>query len=106
VPVGTRDGSLAESDANILSSDQHSTEPEGGTFFMRMVFRLEGLLERRDELESTFAAQVAEPLEMDWRFAYADETKRTAVLASREDHCLLDLLWRRRRTSSRPTSSP
>jgi formyltetrahydrofolate deformylase len=73
---------------------------------MRMVFRLEGLLERRDELESTFAAQVAEPLEMDWRFAYADETKRTAVLASREDHCLLDLLWRRRRTSSRPTSSP
>jgi formyltetrahydrofolate deformylase len=64
---------------------------------MRMVFRLEGLLERRDELESTFAAQVAEPLEMDWRFAYADETKRTAVLASREDHCLLDLLWRWRR---------
>jgi hypothetical protein len=24
---------LAESDANILSSDQHSTDPEGGTFF-------------------------------------------------------------------------
>ena len=30
---------------------------------------------------------------MDWRFAYADETKRTAVLASREDHCLPNPLW-------------
>ena len=95
--MATVAGFLAESDANILRSDQHSTDPEGGTFFMRMVFRLEGLLERRDELESAFAARVAEPLEMDWRIAYADETKRTAVLASREDHCLLDLLWRRRR---------
>jgi formyltetrahydrofolate deformylase len=48
---------------------------------------------------------VAEPLEMDWRFAYADETKRTAVLASREDHCLLDLLWRLRRHELETTSS-
>jgi formyltetrahydrofolate deformylase len=34
---------------------------------------------------------------MDFRFAYARERKRVALLASREDHCLLDLLWRRRR---------
>ena len=34
---------------------------------------------------------------MDVRFAYASERKRVALLASREDHCLLDLLWRRRR---------
>ena len=34
---------------------------------------------------------------MDWRFAYADRRKRTALLASRDDHCLLDLLWRWRR---------
>jgi formyltetrahydrofolate deformylase len=90
-------GFLAESDANILSSDQHSTDPEGGTFFMRMEFRLQGLQERRAELERAFADRVAEPLEMTWRFAYANETKRTAVLASRDDHCLLDLLWRWRR---------
>jgi formyltetrahydrofolate deformylase len=25
-------GFLSESDANILSADQHSTDPEGGTF--------------------------------------------------------------------------
>ena len=31
---------------------------------------------------------------MDWRISYAKQRKRTALLASREDHCLLDLLWR------------
>ena len=41
--VAAVSGFLAERDANILSSDQHSTDPEGGTFFMRMEFRLESL---------------------------------------------------------------
>ena len=34
-------GFLAASGANIISSDQHSTDPEGGEFFMRMEFTLE-----------------------------------------------------------------
>jgi len=34
---------------------------------------------------------------MQWRLARADERQRVALLASREEHCLLDLLWRRRR---------
>jgi formyltetrahydrofolate deformylase len=95
--VAAVSGFLAEQDANILSSDQHSTDREGGTFFMRMEFHLEGLMERRQDLERTFAERVAEPLAMDWRFAYSDRRKRTALLASRDDHCLLDLLWRWRR---------
>ena len=88
---------LSEADANILSSEQHSTDPEGGTFFMRMEFRREGLLDRREELERAFAEDIAGPFGMDWRFAYANQRKRTAFLASRDDHCLLDLLWRWRR---------
>jgi formyltetrahydrofolate deformylase len=95
--VAAVSGFLAESDANILSSDQHSTDPEGGTFFMRMEFRLEGLHDRREEFERAFAERVGEPFGMDWQLAYASERKRAALLASREDHCLLDLLWRRRR---------
>jgi formyltetrahydrofolate deformylase len=95
--VAAVSGFLAEQDANILSSDQHSTDREGGTFFMRMEFHLDGLMERRDDIERAFAERVAKPLEMDWRFAYSDRRKRTALLASRDDHCLLDLLWRRRR---------
>ena len=34
---------------------------------------------------------------MQWRLDDAGRAKRVAVLVSREDHCLLDLLWRRRR---------
>jgi formyltetrahydrofolate deformylase len=95
--VAAVSGFLSENDANILSSDQHSTDPEGGTFFMRMEFRLEDLPERKAELERAFGERVAQPFEMDWHFAYAARRKRTALLASREDHCLLDLLWRWRR---------
>jgi formyltetrahydrofolate deformylase len=90
-------GFLFESDANILSSDQHSTDPEGGTFFMRMEFRLEGLQDRREKLERAFAQRVGKPFRMAWRFAYASDRKRAALFASRDDHCLLDLLWRWRR---------
>ena len=95
--VAAVSGFLTESGANITSSDQHSTDPEGGTFFMRMEFRLEGLQDRRHELEQSFAASVAEPFEMDWRLAYLSDRKRLALLASRDEHCLLDLLWRWRR---------
>ncbi len=95
--VAAVSGFLSDHDANILDADQHSTDREGGTFFMRMEFALDRLLERRDDLERAFAERVAEPLGMEWRFAYPDRRKRTAILASRDDHCLLDLLWRWRR---------
>ncbi|MDP9491482.1 MAG: formyltetrahydrofolate deformylase [Actinomycetota bacterium] len=95
--VAAVSGFLTESGANITSSDQHSTDPEGGTFFMRMEFRLEGLQERRGALEQSFAESVAEPFEMEWRLAYLSDRKRLALLASRDEHCLLDLLWRWRR---------
>jgi formyltetrahydrofolate deformylase len=85
---------LFEHGANILDADQHSTDPQGGTFFMRMELHAEGLDMGRGELEAAFAAQVAEPFAMEWSIAYATERKRIAILVSREDHCLLDLLWR------------
>jgi formyltetrahydrofolate deformylase len=88
---------LLESGANIVTSDQYSTDPEGGAFFLRMAFRLEHLRERRPELERDFARRVAEPFAMEWRITYLSERKRVALLASRHDHCLLDLLWRWRR---------
>jgi formyltetrahydrofolate deformylase len=95
--VAAVSGFLFENDANILSSDQHSTDPEGGTFFMRMEFRLEGLPDRRHVLEHAFSERVGGPFGMAWRFAYPSELKRAALFASRGDHCLLDLLWRWRR---------
>jgi len=60
---------------------------------MRMVFdpAPEG---ERAALYRRFAEQVAEPLQMEHRFAESGARKRVAIMASREDHCLSDLLWR------------
>jgi formyltetrahydrofolate deformylase len=87
---------LARAGANIVNSDQHSTDPEGGKFFLRMEFHLDDLEQRLPRLEAALA-EVASELAMDWRLARAAERKRVAIFASRYDHCLLDLLWRRRR---------
>jgi formyltetrahydrofolate deformylase len=86
---------LRDRGANIVESDQHSTDPEGGAFFMRTEFHLEGLEERG--LEEAFATEVAEPFGMDWQMSYASRRKRVAILVSRYDHCLAELLWRWRR---------
>jgi formyltetrahydrofolate deformylase len=88
---------LTEAGANIVHSDQHTTDPRDGTFFMRMEFDLELTPEQRSELETRFAREVGEPLAMQWRMWDAGEPKRVAILVSRQDHCLLDLLWRWRR---------
>ena len=86
---------LAGRGANILSSDQYTTDPEGGQFFMRMEFEL-AADDSREALDAGFV-EIAERFAMDWRVAYPDERKRVALLVSREEHCMLDLLWRWRR---------
>jgi len=87
--IATVSGFLAEAGLNIVDADQHSSGE--GRLFMRMVFdsppEHEGLYRR-------FEREVAEPLEMDHSFSEASRRKRLAIMVSREDHCLSDLLWR------------
>jgi formyltetrahydrofolate deformylase len=87
---------LAAEGANVIHADQHSTDPEGGRFFMRVEFHLPDLLRREPELASTFV-QVADRFSMTWQLSAETKLDTVAILASRSDHCLLDLLWRRRR---------
>jgi formyltetrahydrofolate deformylase len=95
--VAAVSGFLHAQGANIAQSDQYSTDPEGGTFFLRMLFHLRGLSAGLDELSRGFEDQVAQRFEMEWGLHDASRPKRVAVMVSREDHCLLDLLWRWRR---------
>jgi formyltetrahydrofolate deformylase len=80
--------------ANITALDQHSTDPEGGLFFMRLEFQTPHLDVSREILEKAFAERVAARFEMNWRIAYAADLKKVAILVSRYDHALLELLWR------------
>ncbi|MBS1843011.1 MAG: formyltetrahydrofolate deformylase [Actinobacteria bacterium] len=93
--VAAASGLLDELGANIVTSDQFSTGIEGGRFFMRMQFALPSGL-GQDEIEARFAP-IAGRFAMDWRMWRAGAPKKVAVLVSRYDHALLDLLWRRRR---------
>jgi formyltetrahydrofolate deformylase len=87
---------LFERGANIVSSDQYSSHPEHGTFFMRTAFYLPALEDDPVSFEAAFG-ELAARFGMDWRIAYASRTPRVALMASREDHCLVDLIYRQRR---------
>jgi formyltetrahydrofolate deformylase len=94
--VAAVSGFLFERGANIVASDQHSTHPEQGRFFMRTALYLPELEREPAEFEAAFAA-LAERFAMEWRLSYASRRPRIVLMASREGHCLLDLLWRQRR---------
>jgi formyltetrahydrofolate deformylase len=95
--VAAVSGFLHAQGANIHQSDQYSTDPEGGTFFLRQVFYLRGLSGALEELARGFGAEVAQRFGMNWTLHDASVPKRVALMVSREDHCLADLLWRWRR---------
>ena len=82
---------LFEQGANVVDSHQH-TEPDDLRFFMRLEFDLPGLAERLPVLERALAP-VAERLGLQWRLAPAARVKRMALLVSKQDHCLQELLW-------------
>ncbi len=83
---------LADRGANIVHSDQHTTDPDGGDFFLRMVFDLPGLADRIATLALDFS-DIEIAFNMDARWALESETRRMAIFVSGEDHCLLELLW-------------
>jgi len=84
---------LYENDANILESQQYSTDPFGGTFFQRIEFYLRDLPRRIDELEHQFAI-LSDPFAMRWQLTRAGEVKRVGIMVSKADHALQELLWR------------
>jgi len=88
---------LADRGANIITSDQYSTDPEGGRFFLRLEFHLPGVGDALGELREAFDREVAQPRGMRFHINDASRPKRVAIMVSRYDHCLLDLLWRARR---------
>ncbi len=88
---------LRDSGANIISLDQFSTDPEGGRFYQRTVFHLDGFAAVRPELERALDERLVAGLGLDWSLRPVSQLKRVAIFASKSDHCLLDLLWRHRR---------
>jgi formyltetrahydrofolate deformylase len=78
---------------NILESRQFD-DTIGGSFFMRVVFNaVEGA--RAANLQEEFA-ELAQKFGMTWSIRPRMQNRRVMILVSRFDHCLVDLLYRRR----------
>ncbi len=81
---------LFERGANILDAQQFDDE-ETGRFFMRVVF------DPGDTAVEGWRAAftpLAEQYAMNWQMRDRHERRRVMILASQQDHCLADLMWR------------
>ena len=85
-------GFIAERGGNLLDLDQH-TVPDPGDFFLRAEFEPGSEDMDRIAMQDAFA-EVAKRYGMAWRCGWSDTPRKVAIMASRELHCLHDLLWR------------
>ncbi len=80
---------------NIVDADQHSTDPSGGHFFIRLEFLVEDKHCDKNFLESGLVT-IAGEFNAEYRIYDKDDILRMGIFVSRPDHCLFDLiyLWR------------
>jgi formyltetrahydrofolate deformylase len=78
--------------ANIVEVDQH-TDHHDGMFFQRVEFELDGFDLGDDEVLPAFR-EVSDRFGMQCELRFPEQVQRVAVLASKQPHCLLDLLAR------------
>lgn len=81
---------------NVVSLDQYSDDERDGKFFQRVVFHKEALSGYLPDLQEDIETTL-EPFGLEWELHDQSVPKRMAILSSKQDHCLLDLLWRHRR---------
>lgn len=87
-------GFLFERNCNILDAQQFNDRAANGgedRFFMRVVFDPDG--STAEGLRADFAA-LADEFGMEWKMAREDRPRRTIIMVSKFDHCLVDLLYR------------
>lgn len=88
-------GFIHDFGGNILDSDHH-TDEDTNDFLMRMEFATEGLQIPPDDIPAAFAP-VAKVFDMRYEVRPTSRRTRVALMVSKQDHCLADLLQRQRR---------
>ena len=92
--VATVSDFIYRNDGNIVDADQH-TDFESNLFLQRIEWEMDGFRIPREGLAAAFRP-VAERFGMAWSLRFSGDTPRMAILVSKLDHCLHDLLWRHR----------
>lgn len=81
-------------DGNIVAADHH-TDFETGLFLTRLEWDLDGFALELGALEEQLG-ELAASLDAHWELHVSDRRARVALFVTKQDHCLLDLLWRQR----------
>jgi len=90
--VARLSGFVYERGGNIVDSDHHS-DLQAGRFLGRIEWECEDSPSEREQLRRDVAA-VAGPMGGQWELHFSDVVPRIALWCSKQEHCLLDLLWR------------
>jgi formyltetrahydrofolate deformylase len=85
-------GFIYQHGGNILHADEHG-DRDSNTFLMRVQFDPAELDIPLSDFSWHFS-EIAKQFEMQWRLALSDVRTRVAILVSKYDHCLVDLLYR------------
>ncbi|MGB2044571.1 MAG: formyltetrahydrofolate deformylase [Porticoccaceae bacterium] len=86
---------LADRDCYICALEQFDDESTD-KFFMRAVFRRQDKSPSIETMKDAFA-EVSGQFAMDWQFHDPSVAVKTILMVSKYDHCLDDLLYRRRK---------
>lgn len=77
---------------NIIHADQH-TDTAAGMFLTRIEWELAEFNLDREVIAPAFSA-IAKPFDANWQIYLSDNVPKIALWVTKQDHCLLDLLWR------------
>lgn len=90
--VATVSQFLAENKATIVEASHH-TDLQTGRFFMRHEISADDLAMNLQQFQALFAP-LAEKFDMHWQLTDSHAKQKMALLASKESHCLNDILHR------------
>jgi formyltetrahydrofolate deformylase len=76
----------------ILEASHHA-DRDSGRFFMRNAILASSLAGGADRFAKEFAP-IAQRFDMNWRLSDSSRPRRIAILVSKLEHCLIDLLYR------------
>jgi formyltetrahydrofolate deformylase len=85
-------GFIAASGGNLLDVSQY-TDPVSRWFFTRLAFT-GGLVEDDFARFEQDTRALADSMNAEWTLRHSERPVRTVILVSKQDHCLVDLLWR------------
>jgi formyltetrahydrofolate deformylase len=83
---------VADHGGNVIDLQQH-TDHTDQAFFLRVEFEFDQFDLAREEIGAGLAP-VAERFSMRWRLGFSDDRPRLGLLASKQPHCVHDLLHR------------